>query len=310
MPDAITDWDATVSNVSTSPETFQSDNPETGEGATEPAAGQIEGVVGPQPETIGRVPSGISENLVTQLRPIGEATYGPADALPETVHGEDDRIQITHTATYPWRIHASLRITAADGSAWIGTGWFIGPRTLITAGHVVYIKNSPITSRNGWVRRIEVIPGRNVQERPYGSAVSQVFHSVTGWSVNGDPEYDYGAIVLPKDSPMGRQTGWIGFAAYADDELKTSHLNISGYPGDKPEGTQWYDHRNTDSVTERKVFYDIDTFGGQSGSAVYKIVNGTRFSVGIHAYGGSRVNSATRINQRRFENLQAWNNPN
>ena len=105
------------------------------------------------------------------------------------------------------------------------------------------------------------------------------------------------------------QTGWIGFAAYSDADLMASHLNISGYPGDKPDGTQWYDHRSTDSVTERKVFYDIDTFGGQSGSAAYRIIDGTRFGVGIHAYGGTSVNSATRINQRRFENLQAWNNP-
>ena len=27
---------------------------------------------------------------------------------------------------------------------WIGTGWFIGPHTLMTAGHVVFIKNSGV----------------------------------------------------------------------------------------------------------------------------------------------------------------------
>ena len=53
-------------------------------------------------------------------------------------------MQITNTCVYPWRAHASLLITAADNRSWIGTGWFIGPHTLMTAGHVVYIKNSNV----------------------------------------------------------------------------------------------------------------------------------------------------------------------
>lgn len=55
------------------------------------------------------------------LRPIAEASFGPPPPLAEIVHGPDDRIQITNTAIYPWRVHASLLITAADNSLWIGT---------------------------------------------------------------------------------------------------------------------------------------------------------------------------------------------
>jgi len=97
---------------------------------------------------------------------IAEASFGTAaramsrDVL-ETVHGPDDRVQITSTSVYPWRAHASLLITARDGSMWIGTGWFIGPHTLMTAGHVVYIKNSGVAGRDGFVRSIKVMPGRN-----------------------------------------------------------------------------------------------------------------------------------------------------
>jgi len=49
-------------------------------------------------------------------------------------------------------------------------------------------------------------------------------------------------------------------------------------------------------VSARKVFYDTDTMGGQSGSAVYRIINGGRFAVAVHAYGGATANSGTRIN--------------
>jgi V8-like Glu-specific endopeptidase len=102
---------------------------------------------------------------IDTLPDIATASFGPT---PETVHGVDDRVQITNTADYPWRAHASLLITAADNSRWIGTGWFIGPHTLMTAGHVVYIKNSGVPGRDGFVKSIQVMPGRDGTKLPFG----------------------------------------------------------------------------------------------------------------------------------------------
>jgi glutamyl endopeptidase len=237
----------------------------------------------------------------TNLRDIGEASFG---ITLETVHGADNRIQITNTDVYPWRVHASLLITAADNSKWIGTGWFIGPHTLITAGHVVHIKNSGVPGRDGWVKNIVVMPGRNGNTLPYGAITSNIFRSVTGWTNNGNENYDYGAIIIPRD--LGNVTGWFGFGVYSDSDLLASTGNISGYPGDKPTGTQWYDYHKIASVNSRKVYYDIDTYGGQSGSAVYRIINGGRYGVAIHAYGGATTNSGTRIVTPVFDNLRAW----
>ena len=242
----------------------------------------------------------------TALRDIAEASFGPPPPRAETVHGPDNRVQITTTAVYPWRAHASLLITAADNSQWIGTGWFIGPHTLATAGHVVHIKGSGVAGRDGWVKRIQVMPGRNGAALPYGSVTSTSFRSVTGWtnSSSGDENFDYGAIILP--TQLGNTTGWFGIGVYSDADLLGTVGNISGYPGDKPAGTQWYDARRIASVNARKVFYDIDTAGGQSGSAVYRIINGDRYAFAVHAYGGATTNSGTRIITAVFNNLVAW----
>lgn len=237
----------------------------------------------------------------SKLSDIGAASFGPT---PETVHGPDNRVKISATGTYPWRVHASLLITAADNSQWIGTGWFIGPRTLVTAGHCVHIKGSGVAGRDGWVRRIQVMPGRNGNTLPYGSVTATSFKSVTGWTGSGNAEYDYGVIILP--TPLGNSTGWLGFGNFSDADLLASVGNISGYPGDKPSGTQWYDARRIASVSARKVHYDIDTAGGQSGSAVYRIVNGQRYGFAVHAYGGGTTNSGTRINAQVYNNLVAW----
>lgn len=244
----------------------------------------------------------------SNLKDIGEASFGPPpdeqDERIETVHGPDNRIQITNTAIYPWRAIASLLITAADNSMWIGTGWFIGPHTLMTAGHVVFIKNSGVPGRDGWVKKIQVMPGRNVSTLPYGSVTTSNFRSVTGWTNNGDENFDYGAIIIPTN--LGNTTGWFGFGVYSDSDLTSAVGNISGYPGDKPSGTQWYDAHRIASVNSRKVFYDIDTAGGQSGSAVYRIIGGNRMAVAIHAYGGATTNSGTRIGLDVYNNMVAW----
>jgi len=240
----------------------------------------------------------------SKLRDIGEASFGPPPPRAETVHGPDNRVKITTTNVYPWRAHASLLITAADGSGWIGTGWFIGPHTLMTAGHVVYIKNSGVPGRDGWVRSIDVMPGRNGSSLPYGKVTSKNLRTVTGWANSGDENFDYGAIIIPTD--LGNTTGWFGFGVFSDSDLTSSVGNISGYPGDKPAGTQWYDAHKIASVNPRKVYYDIDTFGGQSGSGVYRIMSGGRYGIAIHAYGGATTNSGTRIVKPVFDNMVAW----
>jgi glutamyl endopeptidase len=254
---------------------------------------------------------GVPSELLTalhngQLRDIGEASFGEPPPLARTVHGPDNRVQITNTTAYPWRAHASLLITAADNSQWIGTGWFIGPHTLITAGHVVFIKGSGVPGRDGWVKNISVMPGRNGASLPFGSVTSSNFRSVTGWtnSASGDENYDYGAIILPTN--LGDTVGWFGFGLYSDADIVASIGNISGYPGDKPAGTQWYDHHKIASVNSRKIYYDIDSFGGQSGSALCRELNGNPFAIGVHAYGGAITNSATRIVQDVYNNMVAW----
>jgi glutamyl endopeptidase len=275
---------------------------------SKPGADGIEVVSGYRRVTPAAVLESMPE-LEKQYRDIGEASFGPPplEATLETVIGTDDRRQITNTAAYPWRVHCSLAITAADGSQWIGTAWFISPRTLMTAGHCVFIKNSGVPGRDGWVTSIRVMPGRNGTTMPFGSVVSSSFRAVKGWTQDGDPNFDYGAIILP--SNLGSQTGWFGFGVYADADLVASVANISGYPGDKPAGTQWYHARKTLSVNTQKVFYDVDTFGGQSGSAVYRTIGGQRYALAIHAYGvggGVASNSGTRITRSVYDNMVRW----
>lgn len=288
----------------------ETDEPSAGRAEETPAEGELEAVgaqalasrVTAGTAALGDAAAEVVPDL-SGLRPIGEASYGTFIGA-ETVHGTDDRIRIRATSSYPWSAHASLLVTARDGSRWIGTGWFIGPHTLMTAGHVVHITNSGVPGRDGFVQSVQVMPGRDESTMPFGSVTTSDLRTVVGWALGGNPDYDYGAIILPSD--LGGRTGWFGFGAYSDATLTASTVNISGYPGDKPDGTQWYHWNRVASVGSRKVYYDVDTFGGQSGSAVYRISSGGRYGVAIHAYGGATTNSGTRITRPVFDNMRAW----
>jgi glutamyl endopeptidase len=237
------------------------------------------------------------------LRDIGIASFGDTPQF-EAVIGTDERVKISDTKQYPWRLNSSLLITAADNSQWIGTGWFISPRTLVTAGHCVFIKHSGVPGRDGWVKKIQVMPGRNGTEVPFGGISSTEFWSVKGWGESGLENYDYGAIILP--SPFPQDLGHYAFGVFEDVKLLASTANIAGYPGDKPTGTLWYDNRKVGSVNPDKVFYAADTAGGQSGAAVYIFHQGQRTGIAIHTYGGNTANSGTRISSQVFSNLEAW----
>jgi glutamyl endopeptidase len=227
--------------------------------------------------------------------PVAPAAAPGQEVGIQSVIGADSRYQITGTTAYPYS--AIVHITSSIGGC---TGWLIGPDTVATAGHCVY--------GGGWATNVTVYPGRNGSSTPYGSCGYRTLYTVNGWVNSSSPEYDYGAIKL--NCTIGNSTGWFGFRWQSAD-LTGQASYISGYPGDKPYGTQW---RSNDSVriTEaRRLFYANDTYGGHSGSPVWN--DGASCSpcgIAIHAYGvGSNgYNGGTRITQEVFNNLLSWKN--
>lgn len=230
------------------------------------------------------------------------AHYEGSVEARESVCGSDDRVKVQVTTAPPWRMNAQLFITAQDGSRYVGTGWFISPRTVVTAGHCVYSSKS-----GGWARSIEVVPGMNGHLRPFGSAVSTVFKSTEDWTQRGAVADDYGCIILPETDRLGDKVGWYGFASWGDDKLRNSLINVAGYPADKGLGTQWYNAGRLTDLTQERIFYLIDTYGGVSGSSVVHTDHdtGARHVVGIHNYGGCD-NKATRITDEVFDLLLEW----
>lgn len=232
----------------------------------------------------------------------GEATEGDAVEIEsvtegdEAILGQDTRERL-YTTYYPAR--ARVLITFSGGRC---SGTMIGPNTVATAGHCIHTGGS----RGSWRRNVRIYAGANGGSKPFGSCAARSLHSVRGWTQNGNPDYDYGAIKLGS-CKVGNKVGWFGFTTANPSNFPSI---IGGYPGDKPL-TQWQSSDDVDCVSSRQVFYSNDTTGGMSGSGVWYDRNGP-YLIGIHAYrpydGGcrGRYNHGVRITSEVFNNLKNW----
>jgi V8-like Glu-specific endopeptidase len=206
---------------------------------------------------------------------------------------------VVQTDDYPWCSVCSLVITDENSEVWVGSGWLAGPRTVITAGHCVYLHDAL-----QWARQVEVFPGRNGESNQRGY-VSTDLHSVAGWTQGRKEEFDYGAVILREPITLLRP---FDYRPLADGELTSLQcVNLFGYPGEKARGTMWGYWGRVIEVRPQRLGYRISTSGGQSGGPVWVKEGGDRYVVGIHNYGGSgAINYGTRLTPAVQHNIRTW----
>lgn len=235
---------------------------------------------------------------------------GRRSALESVIGDVDDRTRILETKLTPWRQICALDIEGKNGARFIGTGWLAGPRTVVTAGHCVHHPDL-----GGWAERITVSPARNGENMPFSSVVTTRVSAIDAWTGSQDPDFDYGAIHLDED--IGDELGWFAIDALSDSQLARRRVNISGYPAKPGFGKeQWFHSNGVLRTTERRVFYDVDTSGGQSGAPVWIYPDGSDapLVVAIHAYGTGgtplnlriEANSAPRITADVLGLIKDW----
>ena len=217
-----------------------------------------------------------------------------------SVQPPDDRVQITDTLDFPF---------SAVGRLGVGcSGAMIGPFHFLTAGHCV-------TSGSGFrpLSQLRVTLGQDGEDRPFGVAEPTLVRTYDSWRLSGDWEDDWALITL--DRSVGEFAGNFGYRFYnGTNALAGKDVTILQYPGDKPFGTQWSAQGQVGYSTAGKVFYNgtLDTAGGSSGSSVWEMTDAddVPMVLGVHGYGGAGsgggFNSASRITQQKFNDLNAW----
>ena len=229
--------------------------------------------------------------------------------LPESIILPDDRVKVLDPTIYPWSTICKLFITAGNGAIYVGSGFIVGSPDghgyhVLTAGHCVYNPES-----GGWATSIEIIPALNENYLPFWHAYAISIRTYTGWTDYQMPEYDMALITL--DRNIGDYTGWMGIKTEGyTDPIYTGTLHTAGYPADLDDGyCMYWDSDTGISATEYNHWYNMDTYGGQSGSPVWYEDSGP-YVLTIHAYGGGgfEPNFGTRINSEKFDDITNWCN--
>lgn len=208
--------------------------------------------------------------------------------------GSDNRSHITSTA-HPFSAICYITSYWPNGSSTGGTAWMYWDDIAITAGHCVYNK-----SCGGWATSIIVKPCANGSNNPYGTVYARHLHSGSQWTDNSNPYYDYGVIELT--AKIGNDTGWFGTLTRTKT-FKNSDITIVGYPGEYYR-QMWGMSGKVKRNTIHKIYYDIDTTPGQSGSPVYQYNSEYGYvAIAIHTNGSSSIttNSGTRITKDLFD---------
>jgi V8-like Glu-specific endopeptidase len=232
----------------------------------------------------------------------------------ETVIGRDNRTRVTETDMSPWRMICSIRVTRGDLTN-VGTGFMIGPRTLLTAGHVLVSPDNPHLPT-----RVQVIPGLNGERTPYRSHSAERFSVHPKWSKEFSPACDVALIHLGQN--LGDELGWFRVDAKAPTEMIGHWVHVTGYPAEKKEARGqetsvplsrqacqlWHHAAPIDRFEVGRVFYRVDTTEGQSGAPIYLLDEDQNYAtptaVGIHAYGTRGTPSS-----RAPANSGVWFNP-
>jgi len=202
----------------------------------------------------------------------------------------DGRTRVTDTRLFPYSAICHIERDFGDGRLTGCSAFLIAPTTLLTAGHCIA---SPLRLRlglPGQAKRIRIWPGRSAKNAtPFG------FQWAKSWRVHPDyvrsprPEHDIGVIELSR--PFSPSPGHFALRFAGDAELQrlraTRLLHVSGYPGDKPLGTQWEHAERLDRVARDRLFYSVDTCPGHSGSPVWShsTTKGPPVVIAVHTSG-------------------------
>lgn len=241
----------------------------------------------------GRVPPALRD---ARLGVAGDIEF----ARPQFTFGTDDREIIPDTSVLPWRCICQLVIEGLHGRDVLGTGWFAGPRTVVTAGHNLL---SHETGRSA--TRVWVMPARSGDAVPFGYDASATFDVHPRWRSDHERTHDVGVVWL--DTPIGDRLGWFGVGVNSDAQLRNLIVNNAGYPADKPLGTQWFNAGRVLKAQPQTLTYGLDTEPGQSGSPIFHYTaDDQRVVVAVHAYGDSGENIGVRITDELFEAISAW----
>jgi V8-like Glu-specific endopeptidase len=143
---------------------------------------------------------------------------------PHIVFNNDDRATFSPQG-YPWHCVGRVFVrTPESGDAWkvTGTGTLVGPRAVLTSGHLIPWGRSDAM--------IKFVPGYFAGQSVVGAGVQSWVTNIHGYNAGQRQAWDLAVMRL--EEPMGVRLGTFGAKTYDDDWEDDPRWTLVGYPGE------------------------------------------------------------------------------
>jgi len=242
---------------------------------------------------------------------------------------KDRRTEIPNPFDFPWNANGSLIMTFNNNSQYIGTGTLIGKRAVLTAGHNLYDRKMK--------REVESVifyPGRDkLSIYGEGKGVRMVIHPEWKKENSTNPEKsDIGLVILEEDFEKKyfknneEKLCFFGYNVIKMEDLVPQNnlpdqhprfINIAGYPGAGIienririlNGEQMLSMKGkVNSIKNGRIYYDIDTSPGNSGSGVWFYNENVYTCCAIHTNGGDKLegNGGVFLDEDKCSTIDYW----
>ncbi|VOB23968.1 V8-like Glu-specific endopeptidase [Streptococcus pneumoniae] len=229
-------------------------------------------------------------------------TYGQFfTSRPEAIIGSNDLVSIKNTLQYPYSTSVYVEsvfhgVKDGKNETYRGSANFIKDNILITAAHNIYKHEFGKDAEE-----LYVTPAATPNNAPFGTVKVKKYYYLKNY-VSDNPgthsKNDLALLVL--EEPIGTKTGTLGLSSLSTN-LSGLNVTVTGYSA-LSEAVQMYtDTRNVIRDTGDFLYYNVDTYGGASGAAVY---DASHRVVGVHigteSRGSDIVNLAVKLNEQNL----------
>lgn len=187
----------------------------------------------------------------------------------------------------------------------------VSPYHAITAGHNLRL---PLTSmlKYGITSNrpvsVKFSLAKNGEEEPFPTEVEDfIVHEK--WFSDESPDFDYAAIRL--NTPLGKLHGHGSLRALTDEDLLRETVTITGYPVIRTlrHPKMFTMSGSISHTSSHRLFYTVDTSGGQSGSGIWGQEKDNVLCFGVHTNGFREekgFNSGVRVTEDVIHQFEKW----
>lgn len=227
------------------------------------------------------------------------------------------QLTVANARAYSFMAYVLSMFPGRDGrsATTLGTATLIGPRLLLTAGHVVY---DPLYGGGASQFEIRLGPARS-------RIVSTEARTTNAWrsheaSGNADQRAssrgDLGVIVLPKPIDLDLGLTPLPFQSAPRARLFEKQLNVAGFWNKRPDPDTLYRAHfrplagGMSDAYPWRIFYSVPTVAGMSGGPVWTVSpdGKSRTLWAIHTASFRGFGTALRLADQAFQLVQGWYN--